>query len=223
MHGTTGGRKRQARCYCSTRRKKHGCDQPLTAAGPIEEQIARFLAEFQPSEAMREEILDRLAHDENTDTEDIGRKRRQLTECRKRLRDLYELGDLDRSEYVSKRDSLDAELDALAPGPAPDLDHPQAVLEDFGRFWKEETDPEPRRELLQQLFELVWVDGQKIVAVRPTPAFADLFTSVAASKQRGVKSGSDGTRTKALRTGGSRSGSEPPPDAAVNRQLLVGK
>jgi site-specific DNA recombinase len=199
MHGTTGGRKREARYYCSTRRKKHGCDQPLTAAGPIEEQIARFLAEFQPSEAMREEILDRLAHSEDTDTEDIGRKRRQLTERRKRLRDLYELGDLDRSEYVSKRDALDAELDALAPGPAPDIDHARAVLEDFGRFWKEETDPEPRRELLQQLFELVWVDGQKIVAVRPTPAFADLFTSVAASRQRGVKSGSDGTRTRDLR------------------------
>jgi hypothetical protein len=29
------------------------------------------------------------------------------------------------------------------------------VLEDFGRFWKAETDPEPRRELLQQLLELV--------------------------------------------------------------------
>ena len=161
--------------------------------------VGQFLAEFRPSEAMSEEILDRLAHDEDTDTGDIGRKRRQLTERRKRLRDLYELGDLDRSEYVSKRDALDAELDALAPGPAPDLDHARAVLEDFGRFWKEETDPEPRRELLQQLFELVWVDGQKIVAVRPTPAFADLFTSVAASRQRGVKSGSDGTRTRDLR------------------------
>jgi hypothetical protein len=202
MHGTTGGRKREARYYCSTRRKKHGCDQPLTAAGPIEEQIARFLAEFQPSHAMRDEILHRLAHGEDTDTEDIGRKRRQLTERRKRLRDLYELGDLDRSEYVSKRDALDAELDGLAPGPAPDLDHARAVLEDFSRFWKEETDPEPRRELLQQLFELVWVDGQKIVAVRPTPAFADLFTSVAASRQRGVKSGSDGGQTRASHPSG---------------------
>jgi hypothetical protein len=48
------------------------------------------------------------------------------------------------------------------------------VLEDFGRSWKDVTDPEPRRQMLQQLFELVYVDGQKIVAVRPTPAFADL-------------------------------------------------
>jgi hypothetical protein len=53
----------------------------------------------------------------------------------------------------------------------------RAVLEVFGRFWQEETDPAPRRQLVQQLFERVWVDGQKIVAVRPTPAFAGLFTS----------------------------------------------
>jgi hypothetical protein len=68
---------------------------------------------------MREQILDRLSNDEDSETEDVARKRRQLNERRKRLRDLYELGDLDRSEYISKRDALDAELDALAPGPAP--------------------------------------------------------------------------------------------------------
>jgi hypothetical protein len=56
--------------------------------------------------------------------EEGARKRRQLNERRKRLRDLYELGDLDRTEYVSKRDTLDAELDALAPGPSPDLEAP---------------------------------------------------------------------------------------------------
>jgi hypothetical protein len=203
MHGTTGGRKREARYYCSTRKKKHGCDQPLTAAQPIEEQIAKFLAEFRPSQAMRDQILHRLANGEDSDTEDVARKRRQLNERRKRLRDLYELGDLERADYISKRDALDADLDALAPGPAPDLDLDLdgacAVLEDFNRFWQSETDPEPRRQLLGQLFERVWVDGHKIVAVRPTPAFAALFTSGAVAGRRGVKGGSDGTRTRDLR------------------------
>jgi hypothetical protein len=59
---------------------------------------------------MREQTLDRLAHDEGSDTEDVVHKRRQLNERRKRLRDLYELGDLDRSEYVSKEPSQDGEV-----------------------------------------------------------------------------------------------------------------
>jgi hypothetical protein len=60
-----------------------------------------------------------------------------------------------------------------------------AALEDFGRFWKDETDPEPRRELLQQLFDRVWVDGQKIVAVPPTSAYAAL-SPAALSQDSGV-------------------------------------
>jgi hypothetical protein len=152
---------------------------------------------------MRDEILHRLANDEHADTEDVGRKRRQLTERRQRLRDLNEFGDLDKAEYAAKRESIDAELDSLAPGPTPDLDGARAVLEDFGRFWTDETDPEPRRELVQQLFERVWVDGQKIVAVRPTPAFTGLFTSSPATspphETAGALSGSDGTRTRDLR------------------------
>jgi hypothetical protein len=45
----------------------------------------------------------------------------------------------------------------------------------FATFWKTETTPEPRRELLAQLFDLVWIRGQPIGAVKPTAAFAGLF------------------------------------------------
>jgi hypothetical protein len=49
------------------------------------------------------------------------------------------------------------------------------VLEDFGRFWKTEADPAKRRELVGQLFERVWIDNSRIVAVRPSSAFAPFF------------------------------------------------
>jgi hypothetical protein len=49
------------------------------------------------------------------------------------------------------------------------------VLEDFGRFWEAEADPVKRRELVGQLFERVWIDDSRIVAVRPTRAFAPFF------------------------------------------------
>jgi site-specific DNA recombinase len=185
MHGTASGRKGEARYYCSTRRKKHGCDQPLAPALPIEQQIAEWVADFRPTAAIRHEILERLAHGEASD-EETTRRREQLKARRSRLRDLFELSDLQKAEYVSKRDAIDAELDALAPGVTPDLDGARAVIEDFARFWAEANDPEVRRALLQQLFERVWIDGHRIVAVQPTPAFADLFvprTNNAASNE----------------------------------------
>jgi hypothetical protein len=130
-------------------------------------QIAEFVADFRPSAEIRDEILRRLASGEHGDDQETKRRRGQLTERRKRLRDLFELGDLEKGGYVSKRDAIDAELDALSPGAAPDLDGARAVLKDFGWFWEDARDPEARRELVQQLFELVWIDGHKIVAVRP--------------------------------------------------------
>jgi site-specific DNA recombinase len=175
MHGTATGRQQIPRYYCATRRKQHGCDQPLAPAAPIEDQIVEFISDFRPSQAIRDEILHRLANGEHNDTEETARQRRQLNQRRQRLRDLYELGDLPKPDYVAKRNAIDTELDRLSPGPTPDLDEARAVLDDFARFWKTETAPEPRRQLLAQLFERVWVDGDRIVGVRPTPAFADLF------------------------------------------------
>lgn len=57
----------------------------------------------------------------------------------------------------------------------PDLNGARAVLDDFAMLWKTETTPEPRRELLAQVFERVWIDGQRVVAIKPTQAFAPLF------------------------------------------------
>jgi hypothetical protein len=111
MHGTATGRRGEARYCCSTRRKKHGCDQPLALALPLEDQIAEFVADFRPSAEIRDEILRRLANGEHGDDEETKRLRGQLTEWRKRLRDLFELGDLEKGDYVSKRDAIDAELD----------------------------------------------------------------------------------------------------------------
>jgi hypothetical protein len=87
MHGTASGRKGEARYYCSTRRKKHGCDQPLAPAQPIEHQIAEWVADFRPTGAIRDEILERLARGDASD-EETTRRREQLKARRVRLRDL---------------------------------------------------------------------------------------------------------------------------------------
>ena len=60
------------------------------------------------------------------------------------------------------------------------------------------------RKLLAMLFDRVWQDGGTIVAVKPREAFLRYFEAAdelarRRERKRGVKSGSDGTRTRDLR------------------------
>jgi hypothetical protein len=143
MHGTTGGRELKARYYCSTRRADRSCDQPIAHAEQIERQLVQFITGFTPSPAIREEILRRLTSDTAPETSETARRRGALEERLRRMRDLYELGDLERAEYIARRDAIHAELNQLGPQPIPDLDHAQQVLEDFTSSGRRRTTPTP--------------------------------------------------------------------------------
>jgi len=65
----------------------------------------------------------------------------------------------------------------LAPEPIPDLDQAEQLLNDFSIFWRDESDPEVKRQMLQLLFERVWLNDGRVVAVRPKHAFAPFFRS----------------------------------------------
>jgi hypothetical protein len=43
------------------------------------------------------------------------KRRKTLDQRLRRMRDLYELGDLQRCEYVARRNAINAELNALTP------------------------------------------------------------------------------------------------------------
>jgi hypothetical protein len=75
------------------------------------------------------------------ETSEVVKRRAALEERLRRMRDLYELGDFTRAEYVSRRQAIHAEPDALAPEPVPDIDRARHALEDFTIFWNAETDP----------------------------------------------------------------------------------
>jgi len=49
------------------------------------------------------------------------------------------------------------------------------VLDDFGVFWRREEDPDAKRELLRLIFERVWLDDGRVVAVWPKEAFVPFF------------------------------------------------
>lgn len=103
-------------------------------------------------------------------------------------------------DYLTRRRALDTDLDALSPGPAPNLDEARRVLDDFTRFWQQEQAYELRQQLLAHLFGRVWIDDKRIVAVRRKPAFASFFGGPQKHQRRLYRrrwvlsgSGSDGT------------------------------
>jgi hypothetical protein len=49
------------------------------------------------------------------------------------------------------------------------------VLADFSSFWEREHAPAERHRLLATLFEQVWQDDGRVVAIKPQPAFAAYF------------------------------------------------
>jgi site-specific DNA recombinase len=201
MQGSSGGRDLKARYYCSNRRANRSCDQPITPAERVEQQLVQFLTGFAPSRNMQSEILRRLANPAATaDTSKTVKRQAALEERLRRMRDLYELGDLPRPEYVARRDAINGELSALAPTPIPDIDQAGKVLADFTLFWQQERDPAAKRQFLSLIFDGVWLDGGRVVAVQPKPSFLPFFKHQReeAAGTAGVKYGSDGTRTRDL-------------------------
>src|SRR5579862_1981331 len=79
-------------------------------------------------------------------------------------------------------------------------DSPQ-VLDDFSIFWDPRTDPAAKHHLLSLIFERVWLDEQRVVAVQPKPHSGPISRTRPwkPPEKRCVKSGSDGTRTRDLR------------------------
>ncbi|HWY18313.1 MAG TPA: recombinase family protein [Solirubrobacteraceae bacterium] len=198
MQGTTGGRELKARYYCATRRANHSCDQPIAHAEQVENQLVQFITGFTPNPNIREEIIRRLSSDSAPETSETAKRRTALEERLRRMRDLYELGDLQRPEYIARRDAINTELSALTPEPIPDLDHARQVLDDFTIFWQNETDPAAKRQFLSLIFEGVWLDADRVVAVQPKPPFLPFFEHqhrARTPEKAGVKYGSDGGRT----------------------------
>jgi hypothetical protein len=103
-------------------------------AEQVERQLVAFIEGFAPEAQVREEILRRLAEDAGPEAHDVIVRPAVPEECLRRMRDLYELGDLERGEYVTRCNPINAELNALAPAPIPDLDEARGVLEDFSIF-----------------------------------------------------------------------------------------
>jgi hypothetical protein len=80
----------------------------------------------------------------------------------------------------------------------------EELLRDVAHVWELEDDPANRRRLLEALFDRVWQDDGTIVAAKLREPFLRDFPTAhdlarRRKNKRGVKGGSDGTRTRDLR------------------------
>jgi DNA invertase Pin-like site-specific DNA recombinase len=177
MHGCRSGRKGMRRYQCSTRRHHGTCEQTMIAAQPLEEQLVDWLHGFQPDTELRRLMLDAIRAETAGHPGEDADRRRELTAQLERLRELYVMGDITKSQDVMRRQMMEEELQRTKPPTDPDLDRAQALLEDFAQFWDTEPQPAERRKLLLSLFAQVWAKDGAIVAVKPNTAFARYFTA----------------------------------------------
>jgi DNA invertase Pin-like site-specific DNA recombinase len=177
MHGCRTGWIGMRRYQCSTRRHHGDCEQKMTPAQPLEEQLIDWLHDFRPDHALRQIVLDTIQSQAGTHPGEDAERRRELTAQLDRLRDLYVMGDISKPQYAMRRQMMEEELQRAKPPTDPDLGRAQTILEDFGRFWNAEPEPAERRKLILSLFAQVWAKDNQIVAVKPNPAFANYFTA----------------------------------------------
>ena len=82
-----------------------------------------------------------------------------------KMKDLYELGDMSKEEYLRKREAIQKELRWLTPPEeeAKNLDKLAEFLVNVAEAW-EAADQEHRNKLARCLFEEVWVKDKQVVA-----------------------------------------------------------
>ncbi len=83
-----------------------------------------------------------------------------------RLRDLYELGDLTKADYLSGREALQGEPESLAAPAAPSFVRQRTTLRSLCDGW-DEMDADERRRILASVFEAITVGSDGVKELTP--------------------------------------------------------
>ena len=167
--------KGEPRLGCYNRQKGWDCSHKSANLSIYEAQLLAYLHTFHIPEDYLERILEyhrRLEEAYGESEKEQASLERRL----KRLRELYEWGDIVRAEYEPRRDAILRELDALEPRlrKTDHMDRLAAFLADVPAAWETAT-PEQRNKLARTLFEQVWLKDKLVVAVKPRPELEPFF------------------------------------------------
>lgn len=177
-----------ARYYRRT--KKHTCETAATSrlADSIENEIGAFLAGVKLPEDWRTKVIEQIVAAE-IDTHAYIDERTNLDNRFARLKQLYMLGDIVESEFLSARAEIQARIAALQASqniPAiGEYEETAKLISDIGRLWKR-VGLEDRKVLAQHLFRRIYLVEGAVKAVEPTPVMWVLLKVVTYS-QRGEK------------------------------------
>ena len=148
-----------------------------TYADTLEVQVRELIAQFSLEGYLKERLLAQL-RDERPEREQQNAK---IESRLRRLRDLYELGDIERDDYVRRRDELNADLDAIRPlRTRSDEQRVKLlldVLDDVRERWFD-LPAEERRDLLRIVVERVTVDNGSVASVRVRPEVASILAAM---------------------------------------------
>ena len=153
------------RCYGPGERRCSGEIRSVLAEDlerQVEEKIIAHLSIDEPTKAAVVESL-------RGRQPEYGRERAKLEQRLARLRDLYELGDVPREQYLEGRDSIRSQLATMPPIPLPI--HARDVLEELSGLaarWRDLA-PAAQQALLRVLLKEIVVQDGVITAIQPRP------------------------------------------------------
>ncbi len=103
-------------------------------------------------------------------------RRNELINRLERNKRLFKWGDMSETDYLIERSRMKNELDRLTPHVynAAALEKLAELLKNVPQMWKE-ANQEQRNALGRQLFEEIWIEDKRVVAVKPTKEIEPFF------------------------------------------------
>lgn len=161
--------------YCRGRADGNDCNSRLTFLEVYERQVEWYLQNFVVPDNHKERILE--AHRELRNAyPDPEKKHRHLQNRLQRIKNQFELGHIERADYLRKYDSVQNELYSITPkdDEAKTLGSLAQFMNSVADAWREEGQ-EQRNKLAGALFEEIRVENSRVVGVKPREELKPLF------------------------------------------------
>ena len=151
-----------------------GCTQSSTTLDVYEQQLIAYIESFHIPSDYQERILEMYKNIQSAC--DIEEEKRALEGRLHRAQDLYKWGHISREEYLAESFEIRKDLGQIkAFDPKGNgLDVLAAFLKDLALAWNKSSQ-EQKNNLANCLFETVWTQDKKVVAVTPRPEFTPFF------------------------------------------------